>query len=142
MIREFKMDDLEKISTNEFSDISEYKELLSSTLIKKHTFEKNEILCIIGYYEYWCNNYNAFLIISDKFDKSDAKELKEFIHGKCKELNAQRLETRSQDIEVLNRWHEFLGFEEEGTLRKFMKNKDYKMWGMLFLSREEGVLSV
>jgi len=129
VIRDFNIKDLELIDTNEFSDLELYKDFLG-VLNLKTMIKDDKIVCILGYLNYWGNNYKVFLSLSNDFKWS--REVKEYIYALIKELKAERIETESPDNEKLNRWHEFLGFTKEGTKRKFMDNKDYNVWGIVW----------
>lgn len=128
MIRDFEKQDLELINTNEFSDLEIYKDLIDVINLKTMVNDE-KVVCIIGYVNYWGNNYKAFLSISEDFKQS--RELKEYIYNLIEELNMERVETESPDNETLNRWHEFLGFKLEGTKVNFMDNQDYNVWGIV-----------
>ena len=129
MIRDFEEKDLELIDTNEFSDIELYKDFLD-VLNLKTIIKDDKIVCILGYLNYWGNNYKAFISLSNDFKY--AREVKKNINTLIEELNMERIETESPDNEVLNRWHEFLGFKKEGTKVKFMDNQDYNVWGLVW----------
>jgi hypothetical protein len=128
MIRDFNKQDLELINTNDFSDLEIYKDYIDGLNLKTMT-KNGEVVCIIGYFNYWGDNYKAFLSISEDFNSS--KELKTYIYDLIEEYGMERVETESPDNETLNRWHEFLGFKREGTKVNFMDNQDYGIWSIL-----------
>jgi len=130
MIRDFKREDLDLIDANEFGELELYRTMIDLVDFKTLT-KDGEIMCILGYFKYWGDNYKSFLIISKKFDYIYARTARKLLYGLFNQLGACRIETESPDIPMLNRWHKFLGYEKEGTKVKFMENKDYNVWGML-----------
>ena len=128
MMRDFKREDLDLIDANKFSDIELYIDFLDALNLK--TMEKDgKVVCIIGYLNYWGNNYKCFVVMCEGFKW--AREAKKHIHGLIEEHGMERVETESPDDEVLNRWHEFIGFKKEGTKVNFMNNQDYNVWSIL-----------
>jgi len=47
-------------------------------------------------------------------------------------LDIKRMQTASPDDVMHNRYMKFLGFECEGTMKKYALGVDYKMWGRLW----------
>jgi hypothetical protein len=136
MIRDYELGDLDKIELNEYSEF-EYitgKEAFENILKAWHSFtvyNEKGIEAILCYVEYHPGCYKAFICAGKHISMQISRQIKRFIHRMAKEMNATRLETESQDCEMLNRWHRFLGFELEGTKRKFMRGRDYNVWGMV-----------
>jgi hypothetical protein len=133
MIREFIEDDLSRIKLNDFGDGDLIKKLMPAIKIcEGWTLEKDGVVkAILFYRNYAEKNYEGFLVCSMTMNAFDGQEIKEFIYKLRERLDIKRIETLSLDCEELNKWHKFLGFECEGTKRKFLKNKDYKMWAIV-----------
>lgn len=136
MIRDFEESDLTKIELNEFS---EKKVLLDSlkqavSLYQSHVIDRNGIRAILFYRNYAEANYEGFLLCSKYMTAFDGRTMKNLINDIKNRLGIKRIETLSQDCEVLNNWHLFLGFLCEGVKRKFLNNQDYRMWAIV----EEG----
>lgn len=133
MIREFKTEDLDSIEVNNFGDedlINKLKPILN--VFQAWTLEDKGIVKAILFYRSYANhNYEGFVVASIFMSAFDGQELKEFIYKLINRLEIKRIETLSLDCEELNKWHRFLGFKCEGIKRKFLKNKDYKMWAIL-----------
>lgn len=134
MIREFVAEDLDKIEVNKFADaglLNKFKSV--SNMYEGWTLEKEGIIkAILFYRNYAEKNYEGFTLSSVYMSAFDGQEIKDFIYKLIKRLGVNRIETLSLDCEELNSWHKFLGFECEGIKRKFFKNKDYKVWAMVF----------
>jgi len=134
MIREFIEEDLSKIELNNFGDgdlVNKLKSILK--MYEGWTLEKEGIIkAIIFYRNYAEKNYEGFLVCSVFMNGFDGQEIKDFIYQLKDRLGVKRIETLSLDCEELNKWHKFLGFICEGTKRKFLKDRDYKMWAMIF----------
>lgn len=63
---------------------------------------------------------------------SYCKVIRKWIEEQAQELALNRLETISLDDGLHDRWMRFIGFEKEGVKRRYIKGKDYAMWGRLF----------
>lgn len=133
MIREYQDGDINGMELNGLTlgiNKDEFIALLPQ-LNAVSVVSNNSVKVIIAFYEYDEKCYYGFILASKEMSISDGKEVKRYIDNKMKELKALRLETTSLDNDILNKWHLFLGFELEGTKRKYFNGKDYKMWGRL-----------
>jgi hypothetical protein len=134
MIREFTEEDLSNIELNDFGDgdlLTKLKSVLK--MYEGWTLEKEGIIkAILFYRNYAEQNYEGFLVCSLFMNGFDGQEIKDFIYQLRDRLGVKRIETLSLDCEELNKWHKFLGFTCEGTKRKFLKDKDYRMWAMTY----------
>lgn len=140
--REYKKEDIENIKLNDmFNDLvlnnENYAELLVGSINSARCFtleEKGEVIFIWGFTEYAKGHYNIFLIPSVYFRKY-MLSICRFCKNKFKYYldleETKRIGTMSIDCDILNRWHKFLGFIQEGTLKRFIYGKDYIMWRML-----------
>lgn len=135
MIRDFLKDDFSKIKANEFfargvvSD-EQFIEMLESYYV--WTLEhKGNVVCIIMINHFIDNIYHCGLVFSEDFEPICARELKRFIYGHVIPVfKPRRLETESLDVKVLNRWHNFLGFNKDGTKRNYIKGRTYNIWSI------------
>lgn len=132
MIREFQAEDINKIEINEYSGgiyLEQLKPLLK--FYEGYVFEDEIIKAILFFRKYAEDNYEGFLVCAKKINALDGRTIKNLIYTLKDRLKMKRIETLSLDCPVLNRWHKFIGFECEGIRRKFLDNKDYKMWGII-----------
>ena len=132
MIRAFRNDDL-LTKFNEFTQDYVTKYLNDIHICDKRTLEVNgKVQAVICFNCYEDNNYTGFFLIANDFNPRNIVFLKNEINKLADELKAERLETLSLDDDRINRWHKSLGFELEGTKRKFKKGKDFNIWAMLW----------
>lgn len=132
MIRDYLNGDIDKIKANEFSRAGEYKQALENYRIQKLTLEDNGVMAIIGMYNYWGDNWDGFFLMSKDIKTKHVKSLKKVTKDLILIKNMKRLETCSEDCTTINRWMKFLGFECEGTRKKYMHDKDFKLWSILW----------
>ncbi len=129
MIRPFIKEDLQKIKCNSIT--KDYYSYASEETFNLKTLEKEgEVMAIIGYRNYNLDNYFGFFMISEDISPIHSREIKKFVHDLAKDIGAKRLSTESVDDEVLNHWHQFLGFTKEGFRPKYYDNQDYNVWGL------------
>lgn len=134
MIRLFENRDGRRlIKPNEFSDIGDMDFVFSDPDFYKHTLvgDDSGVYAIICFKRYWGNCFVAFFLVSEDLKPRHSVELKRFVHQAVIDLQADRVQTDSVACDVLDKWHEFLGFTFEGTREKMLFNKDYNMWGFL-----------
>lgn len=129
MIRQFYISDLKKIKENRFSGSVDAEEAFShADYFKNSLVDDAGVLCIIAFRCYWGKNYQCFLTMSDRFNALHARELKRFVDDAMHDFGADRLQTDSIAHPVLDRWHQFFGFELEGTRKKLLYGQDFRMW--------------
>jgi hypothetical protein len=61
-----------------------------------------------------------------------ARFVRKWIEEQQRLFCLHRMETLCLDDELHNRWMRFLGFQKEGTKRKWVNDMDYCLWGRLF----------
>jgi hypothetical protein len=137
MIRDYVDGDLDVIDLNDFShfDVLVDKDSFKKILESWHSFtvyNSDGIECLFSYIEYCPDCYRALIVAGKRMSMATSKQIKRFLHRMAKELKAVRLETESLNCDLLNRWHKFLGFELEGTKRKYLNGRDYNMWSMIW----------
>jgi hypothetical protein len=135
MMRPFEQTDLRRIEVNEYSlsDIN-VDFIFNDADFYKQTLECDKtgrIMAILCFKAYWEQNYICFLLMSKHMGACHARTIKKFVHGVMADFGCNRLQTDSLDCPVINRWHEFLGFQLEGTRRKIIDDKDFNMWAIL-----------
>lgn len=129
MIRAYKTGDELRMKPNEFSDYSDCAYVFDDEKYVKHTLEEDGgIYAMVVWFEYEPNRWGAFLLISGDMRLSHVKELKRFINGVILERKPERIVTYSVDCEVINKWHEFLGFSMDGTDTRFIDGKNFNKW--------------
>lgn len=134
-IRPFEVGDANYIDHNGLTNGVERFSLEEMSKITPHTYtltDDGRPYVLICFFEYTDNCYNGFFVCDKDMKPRHAIKLKKFIDATAKWLKAKRLETTSLDCDILNRWHKFLGFEKEGTKRKYYGGKDYNIWGRLW----------
>jgi hypothetical protein len=92
----------------------------------------DDILAIGGFFEKWKGVARVFVVPSihtSKCPKSFVQTAREAIDTLYNDLSYHRLETESKADEQTDKWMKFLGFECEGTLRKWSAIKDdWRLW--------------
>lgn len=134
MIRPFERHDVRRLKANEYSLPVDVVDVFSDPMYYKQTLvgDDSAVYCIIVFWPYWGNNWMAFFLVSQDIKPIHLRELKLFIEQAAEDLGAKRIQTESEDVDMINRMHEFLGFENEGTRKKMIMDKDYNMWGRLW----------
>lgn len=130
----FDQTDLEWMNVNKFTEMSLMEGILQSPSLCSHTIvdSAGDPFIIFFAIEYSPTKFSGFLIASNDFSGVDKMRfVKKFVKNSFLSYNMTRLETLSFDCDELNRWHKFLGFELEGTKKKFIGNKNYNVWGMI-----------
>ena|SRR5688572_14075240 len=132
MIRKFERSDLRRIKSNNFSKTRDIGFVFDDDDFLKQTLTKDgNVYAIICFKSYWKNNFIGFFLIGEDMPAICARELKDFVDNLVVDLNIERIQTDSVDTEILNKWHYFLGFTLEGTMKKMIFDNDYNMWGFL-----------
>ena len=90
------------------------------------------ILTCIGCYELWEGVLDVWQIPSIYVGEnifSYGKTVREMLNNTAEKRKARRLQTISPADSLHDRWHKFLGFECEGTLKEYSRFKiDHRMW--------------
>lgn len=122
--------DARRLKSNRFSRVNDMAFVFQDPTFLKHTLvsAKSDVLAIICFKRYWGNNWIAFFLISEEMPPIYARELKRFVDDAIMDLGAERVQTDSVDCPELNRWHDFLNFELEGTRKRMLYGKDFNMW--------------
>lgn len=103
-------------------------------LLKTVRSNDGKILGIIGAVPRIPGVCEVFLLSSkdmafEQYKTGFAKQVKKEVLAFKSEF--RRIQSISLDTPTLRRWHEFLGFEEEGTLKNYgMKGENMIMWGL------------
>ncbi len=97
---------------------------------------EGKVLCILGFEYFNPGLANIFLIASEDVCVSPivfARAVKTYVKKAIAERpSIYRVQTQTVTNPMYDRWMRFLGFQEEGTLRRYDQNGlDYKMWGLL-----------
>lgn len=113
-------------------DFEQYRSIIMMDSTLKFTLaHRGIVVCVLACHEYAPNKYMGFLLVTDYLTNHLGKDVREFVKDKFLSYNMDRLETLSVACEKIDRWHEFLGFELEGTKKRYLGDNDYKMWGMI-----------
>ena len=95
------------------------------------------LVCICGALPLWEGVIEVFIIPSEhvrKFAKSFAGVVKQYVEALPSLFpKTHRIQTVAIDDEVHSSFLEWCGFEQEGLLKRYTKNKlDYKQWAKLY----------
>lgn len=133
MMKQFKKSDLGHFIPNEWSDPDPVlDQMLSPETVTGVLWGDDGMVSAISCCRaYWGNNWSGWFLISKNFKPHEAILLREYIKETMEKLNIERLQTDSLNVETLNKWHEFLGFEHEGIRRKALMGKDFVMWSIV-----------
>ena len=129
MIRDYEIGDILKIKANSFV-FENTKSFIENEKIEKYVLDDGEIVGIAGFMEYHPTCYEGFFILRENLSIDNIKQLKKLLNSLIIAYKPSRLQTTSEDCETINRWMKFLGFECEGTRKKYMYGKDFKMWSI------------
>lgn len=132
MIKDFTMKDLGYFVPNEHSNPDNVlDQLCSPEFVVLSLWHDGMVQAILVFKNYWGDCWHGFFLIAEGFPIKCAIFLKRFVHATMEKLNASRLQTDSVACDVLNKWHEWLGFELEGCKEKMMFGRDYNMWALM-----------
>lgn len=93
------------------------------------------VLGVIGMRIMWQGVADVFLIPCKNLKERNiiafVRQVKNALKIARDEYGIRRFQTASLDDEMHNRWHRFLGFEDEGTMKEYSINgEDYKQWAL------------
>lgn len=130
-IKPFKIEDLGYFTPNEFSDPDAVLPIMVNMEVKTMWGSDKLVQAILCVKNYWGRCWVGFILVAKNFDYHNAVGLRDLIHSEMAHRNAQRLQTDSVSNLQLRAWHEFLGFQLEGTKRKMMGDQDYDFWAIV-----------
>lgn len=132
MIRDFKMTDLGYFLPNAFSNPDQVlDQLRDGEYITLSVWDKDMVAAILVFREYAEKCWEGSILLAEDLRSRVIIYLQKYMHEKLEEAGAVRLQTRSLAHPVLDSWHQFLGFEEEGLHKKMMFGQDYKTWAIV-----------
>lgn len=131
MIRDYIQGDIDRIEANQYTLLENIKAFIDAPSMKKIVLENDGIKAIVCFFEYHPTCYEGFFVISDKIGLSDIKHLKILLKQLIIQYKPSRLQTTSEDCPIINKWMQFMDFELEGTRKKYMYGKDFKMWSII-----------
>lgn len=131
MIRDYTQGDERGLKFNDFSNPNIIPEVFGdATYLKKTVEDKGTVKIIACWKEYAPESYATFLLMAENVSMSHCKELKHLLNDVIMMLRPKRVLTYSHDCDVLNRWHEFLGFKTEDMNSVFIDGKKFNKWVM------------
>ena len=132
-IKPFKISDLGAFIPNAYSNPDEIlPQLLGADYVVQTLWGDDDLVqAIICFRNYWGRCWSCFVLVACNFVPANAYRLRALINRYMEAHNAQRLQTESRADEILQKWHEFLGFTHEGVKRKMMFNQDYDCWAIV-----------
>lgn len=93
------------------------------------------IIAIVGFYELWPGVYELWALPSKyiyECSTSYVRHMRGYVKCIFDNFGAHRLQTSSLSDPIHDRWMGCLGFECEGTLRKYGPDMvDYKQWSLI-----------
>jgi len=99
-------------------------------------FYKGLIIGIIGYYEMWPGVIEIWAFPSIHVTAHSMvylRHCKRYVELVERTYSPHRLQTCSYADDIHTRWMEFLGFHEEGTLKKYtVFQEDFKLWAKTY----------
>lgn len=129
MIRDFILGDEKRLKPNAYSDVSDLSDVFTDDNYIKYTLEdRGEIKCILCWWQYEPRKYAIFFLMPEHVGLIHAREIKKFLDKKTNELNPKLCLTYSFDCDMLNRWHEFFGFEKKDENSVFIEGKKFNKW--------------
>ena len=133
MIRAYKKGDELKLKPNKFSDVSSVDDIFDNDNYIKHTLDDNgEIKCIMCWYNHAPDRYAIFFLMPDGVEFKHARALKRFLDEMTERLKPKSCVTYSFDCDMLNRWHEFFGFQKRDGDGVLIDNKKFNKWEILW----------
>jgi hypothetical protein len=94
--------------------------------------QDGRIVTCIGAIQLWSGVWEVWQIPSvyvHKYVKSYCRTIKDMLDVGAQREGAWRLQTHSPADELHDRWMKFIGFECEGTLKEYSRNKlDHRIW--------------
>ena len=93
------------------------------------------ILCIVGFYMLWDGVMDVYVLPSiyiPKYPVIFVKTIRRYVKSLGSTFNVHRMQSTALADEASDKWMKAVGFEEEGVLRQYSKDKsDYKMWARI-----------
>ncbi len=131
-IKPFKLPDLGHFLPNQFSNPDGMlDQICDSTFEVESLWHEGMVAAILLYTNYWGDCWRGCFLIAEDFPPRLIVVLRNHIRATMIKKNASRLHTESVSCPELTKWHEFLGFEYEGTRKKLLHGRDYDMWAIL-----------
>lgn len=131
MIREYVTGDELQMVMNAYSNLSVASDIIANDNVSRITIEDMTGPKVIAFwYEYAPTKFATFLLMDVAAKMKNIKELKEVFIEVIKLEEPKELLTFSYDIDVINRWHEFLGFTKDTTGGYDLDGKHFNKWIM------------
>lgn len=132
--------DLDKMKFNRWAWYLKNNKAIKQTkkyLQLAHSFtlydvKKDKPVAIIAFHFYYAGLAYG-LIIADEILEDNPKYavyVKRIKDKLMKDYHIEYLQTASEDVPPLNKWHEFLGFRKEKSLPRHYRGRDFILWSM------------
>jgi len=133
MIREYKSEDMVKLKGNDFvRERTVYVKNFEER--ENYTIESDgEVVMIFSYKSYAPDRYTVYMEGAESLGIKEMKECKRLWLKGIESIRPVRIETISIANEINDRFHQFFGFELEGTKRNYLDGEDYNIWGWLWV---------
>lgn len=124
-LRQFRLCDLERMDLNEFSKPDAY--IMLNRKIEKFTLLEGEPKAILCFIERRPRVFSIFVLLSKNLSSSICKKIKKTLEECACNFRAKLAWTASvAENEMLERWHEFLGFKKRKKIT--FSGKDFYIW--------------
>ena len=114
--------------------IKEFKQYLNSPIVKSYTMwdkENNRPLLVLAFHQYVRGCFYAQIVADKRFGKPSHIKLFRKTIDKCiANFNMQYIQTVSEDVEDLNKWHTFIGWKKEKDIPNYYRKKNFILWSM------------
>lgn len=93
------------------------------------------VVCCGGVSPFAMGNAEIWLLPSiylPEYKKTLCRAIKTWLLEIRDTLSLRRMQTDCLDDDLHNSWMEFLGFDREGTRKKYFNEKDYGVWGKVW----------
>lgn len=140
MIELYKYEDadLDKMKFNRYAwhlknrkaikQIKEYLKRANSFTL--YDVKKEKPIAILAFHFYY-SGLAYGMIIADEILADNPKYailIKKIANRLMTDYHIEYLQTVSEDVPALNKWHEFLGFHKEKSLPQHLRGRDFILW--------------
>lgn len=108
------------------------KYLLQAFAFTVYDVIKDKPVAVLAFHFYNAGIAYGMVIGDKEFSKNPKYAIitKRFMAKLIKDYKIEYLQTVSEDVPELNKWHEFLGFHKEKSLPGHLRGRDFILWSM------------
>lgn len=92
------------------------------------------ILGVLGYLEMWPGNFEVWVIPSVhaiQYPRVFLRTIKGKLDCVARTHDVERFQSPAIADEMHDKWMQHFGFENEGTMRRYWKGQDFRMWSRI-----------